>query len=204
MKIALAQLNPIVGDFKGNLKKLKLSLAKIGQAGTDLVILPELFLCGYPPRDLLDRDSFIVQCEAGLEELKKLSTLYPETAILMGTITRCQLAHGKKLHNSAVLIENGKTLFTQAKSLLPAYDVFDENRYFEPAHKVAVYPFRDEILGISICEDAWNEADTPWPHLYEQNPLDQLSRAGATLLINLSASPYYLGKEKLRLEILSE
>ncbi len=204
MKIALAQLNPTVGDLNGNLEKLKSNLAEISQADTDLMILPELFLCGYPPRDLLDRSSFIEQCETALEKLKKLSTLYPKTAILVGTISRCQLTHGKKLHNSAVLIENGKTLFTQHKSLLPAYDVFDEKRYFEPARKVAVYPFRDEILGISICEDAWNEADAPLPHLYEQNPLAQLSQTGATLLINLSASPYYLGKEKLRLEILAQ
>ena len=203
MKIALAQLNPTVGDLNGNLEKLNLSLARISQAGADLVILPELFIPGYPPRDLLDQNSFIGRCEASLEQLKKLSTLYPDIAILVGSITRCQLEHGKKLHNSAILIENGKTLFTQAKSLLPAYDVFDENRYFEPARKVNVYPFRDEILGISICEDAWNEADAPLPHLYEQNPLIQLSQAGATLLINLSASPYYLGKAKLRLETLA-
>ena len=203
MKIALAQLNPTVGDLDGNLEKLKLNLAEIGRAGADLMILPELFLCGYPPRDLLDRSSFIKQCESALEELKKISALYPKTAILVGTITRCQLTHGKKLHNSAVLIENGKTLFTQSKSLLPAYDVFDENRYFEPARKVLVYPFHDEVLGISICEDAWNETDGPQPHLYEQNPLSQLHKAGATLIINLSASPYYLGKERLRLNILA-
>ncbi len=203
MKIALAQLNPTVGDLNGNLEKLKLSFAEIGLAGADLIILPELFLCGYPPRDLLDHNSFVNQCESALEELKKISALYPKTAILVGTITRCELTHGKKLHNSAVLIENGKTLFTQHKSLLPAYDVFDENRYFEPARNVSVYPFRDEILGISICEDAWNETDGPQHHLYEQNPLAQLSQAGATLLINLSASPYYLGKEKIRLEILA-
>ncbi|MEA3333345.1 MAG: NAD+ synthase, partial [Pseudomonadota bacterium] len=203
MKIALAQLNPTVGDLNGNLEKLKLNLTETSSVGADLIILPELFLCGYPPRDLLDRSSFIEQCEVALEELKKLSTRYPKTAILVGTITRCQLPHGKKLHNSAVLIENGRTLFTQHKSLLPAYDVFDENRYFEPARNVRIYPFRNEILGISICEDAWNETDSPLPHLYEQNPLIQLSQAGATLLINLSASPYYLGKEKLRLEILA-
>ena len=203
MKIALAQLNPTVGDLEGNLEKLNFNLSKICQTETDLVILPELFLCGYPPRDLLDRSSFVEQCEAALEKLKRLSTRYPKTAILIGTITRCQLTHGKKLHNSAVMIENGKTLFTQAKSLLPAYDVFDENRYFEPAREINVYPFRDEILGISICEDAWNQASVPLPHLYEQNPLEQLNRAGATLLINLSASPYYLGKEELRLEILT-
>ena len=203
MRIALAQLNPTVGDLNSNLKKLQLSLAETSSVRTDLIILPELFLCGYPPRDLLDRSSFINQCASALEDLKKISTLYPKTAILVGTITRCQLTHGKKLHNSAVLIENGRTLFTQHKSLLPAYDVFDENRYFEPGHNILAFPFRDEVLGISICEDAWNVIEGPLPHLYEQDPLAQLSQAGATLIINLSASPYYLGKEKLRLEILA-
>ncbi len=203
MKIALAQLNPTVGDLNGNLEKLRINLAEISQTGVDLVIFPELFMIGYPPRDLLDRNSFIERCEATLEKLVKLSTLYPNIAILVGTITRCRLERGKKLYNSAVLIENGKTLFTQHKSLLPAYDVFDENRYFEPAGEIEIYPFKNEILGISICEDAWNEADAPLPHLYKKNPLVQLSKAGATLLINLSASPYYLGKEKLRLEILA-
>lgn len=203
MKIALAQLNPTVGDLNGNLEKLHLKLAEISQTETDLVILPELFLTGYPPRDLLDRNFFIEQCEATLTKLVKISRLYPKIAILVGTITRCQLEHGKKLYNSAVLLENGKTLFTQHKSLLPAYDVFDENRYFEPARKVEIFPFRDEILGISICEDAWNEARAPLPHLYEHNPLEQLKKAGATLLINLSASPYYLGKEKQRQKILT-
>ncbi len=203
MKIALAQLNPTVGDLDANLTKLKLHLTKLSKSDTDLVILPELFLTGYPPRDLLDDNSFIDRCEQTLTQLIEISHTYPKTAILVGTVTRCRLEHGKKLFNSAVLIENGKILFTQNKTLLPAYDVFDENRYFEPAREVRVYPFHDEILGISICEDAWNEDAAPLPHLYELNPLSQLSSAGATLIINLSASPYYLGKEQIRLELLA-
>ena len=203
MKIALAQLNPTVGDLDANLKKLKLHLAEISQFDTDLIILPELFLTGYPPRDLLDDNSFIDRCEQALTQLIETSRSYPETAILIGTVTRCRLKHGKKLYNSAVLIENGEVLFTQNKTLLPAYDVFDENRYFEPSKEVRVCHFRGEILGISICEDAWNEDAAPLPHLYEQNPLSQLRAAGATLLINLSASPYFLGKEQIRLELLA-
>ena len=205
MKIALAQLNPTVGDLDANLEKLKRHLTEISQSDTDLVTLPELYLTGYPPRDLLDDDSFIDRCEQTLTRLIKISCTWPKTAILIGTVTRCRLEHGKKLYNSAVLIENGEILFTQHKTLLPAYDVFDENRYFEPAREVRVYPFHDEILGISICEDAWNEdaAPAPLPHLYEQNPLSQLSAAGATLFINISASPYYLGKEQIRLELLA-
>ena len=203
MKLALAQLNPTVGDLDANLEKLKLHLSEISQSDTDLVILPELFLTGYPPRDLLDDISFIDRCERTLTKLIEISSTFPKTAILTGTVTRCLLKHGKKLYNSAVLIENGKILFTQNKTLLPAYDVFDENRYFESSREVRVYPFRDEILGISICEDAWNEDAAPLPHLYEQNPLSQLSSAGSTLFINLSASPYYLGKEQIRLELLT-
>ena len=203
MKIALAQLNPTVGDLDANLEKLQLHLTKIPQADTDLIILPELFLTGYPPRDLLDDNSFINRCEQTLIKLIEISRSCPKTAILIGTVTRCQLKHGKKLYNSAVLIENGEILFTQNKTLLPAYDVFDENRYFEPSREIRVCPFRGEILGISICEDAWNEDAAPPPHLYEQNPLSQLSAAGATLFINLSASPYYLGKEQIRLDLLA-
>ncbi len=203
MKIALAQLNPTVGDLDDNLEKLKLHFTKVSRADTDLIVLPELFLTGYPPRDLLDNNSFINRCEQTLIKLIEISRSCPKTAILIGTVTRCQLKHGKKLYNSAVLIENGEILFTQNKTLLPAYDVFDENRYFEPAKEVQVCPFRGEILGISICEDAWNEDAAPLPHLYEQHPLAQLSAAGATLFINLSASPYYLGKEQIRLELLT-
>ncbi len=203
MKIALAQLNPTVGDLDGNLERLQLKLAHASLEGADLLILPELFLTGYPPKDLLDRNSFIENCEKALQKLTEISTLYPETTILVGTVTRCQLEFGKKLNNSAILIENGKVLCTQSKTLLPNYDVFDETRYFEPAREISAYPFKGEILGISICEDAWNEAGTPLPHLYAQNPLEQLQKAGATLLINLSASPYYLGKEKQRQKILA-
>lgn len=203
MKITLAQLNPTVGDVTGNLDKLSSRLKEVASEKPDLMILPELYLTGYPPRDLLDDDAFIRACDAALTELQKISLDFPEIAILTGTVSRCRLEHGKKLHNSAILIENGKILFRQDKTLLPAYDVFDENRYFEPAKEVRVYPFRGELLGISICEDAWNEAGAKLPHLYAQNPIQQLSRAGATLLINLSASPYYLGKEELRFATLA-
>jgi NAD+ synthase (glutamine-hydrolysing) len=203
MKIALAQLNPTVGDLDGNLEKLKSHLAEIAETETDLVILPELFLTGYPPRDLLDNDSFIDRCDLALTTLKDLSRTCVKTAILVGTVTRCRLNRGKKLYNSAILIENGEILFSQNKTLLPAYDVFDENRYFEPAAEIRVYPFRDELLGISICEDAWNETSSTIPHTYAQNPLQQLSLNGATLFINLSASPYYLGKEQIRYELLA-
>ena len=203
MKITLAQLNPTVGDLEGNLEKLEKSLAEAAARGAELLVLPELFLTGYPPRDLLDLESFIRRCEEALEKAALLSAGHPATAILTGTVSRNPRPGGRKLCNSAVMLEQGRVVFAQAKSLLPAYDVFDETRYFEPAHKLEVFPFRGEILGISICEDAWNEEHAPLPHRYRFNPLETLQELGATLLINLSASPYHLGKEKLRAEILA-
>ncbi len=202
MKIALAQLNPTVGDLDGNLEKLAAVLTGAGK-GCDLLILPELFLTGYPPRDLLELESFTHRCDRILEKLKRLSAAHPETAILTGTVTRNPAASGRRLQNSAVLVENGEIIFSQAKTLLPTYDVFDETRYFEPAARIAVCPFRNEILGISICEDAWNDPLTPLPLQYDTNPLEWMSQAGASLLINLSASPYYLGKEKIRTQTLA-
>lgn len=203
MKIALAQLNPTVGDLEGNLARLEKVLAEAAGNGVGLLVLPELFLTGYPPRDLLELESFIERCDRTLEKVAGLSATRPATAILTGTVTRNRLAGGRRLFNSAVLVENGQVVFSQAKSLLPTYDVFDESRYFEPARKLEVFPFRGETLGISICEDAWNEEHAPLPHRYEFNPLAALKELGGTLLINLSASPYHLGKEKLRAEILA-
>ena len=203
MKITLAQLNPTVGDLDGNLEKLAQALDEATAAGSDLLLLPELFLTGYPPRDLLDLEPFIEHCDQALKKLEAISAARPETAILTGTVTRNPTGHGRRLYNSAVLIEQGKLRFAQAKSLLPTYDVFDETRYFEPAARIEVFPFRGEKLGISICEDAWNEAHAPLPCNYDRDPLTELKQQGATLLLNLSASPYHLGKERLRAEILA-
>ena len=203
MKIALAQLNPTVGDLEGNLRKLAAAFKEAADENAELLVLPELFLCGYPPRDLLDLEPFVKRCEQALNQVLEISATRPATAILTGTVTRNHTGSGRKLHNSAVLVENGKIVFSQAKSLLPTYDVFDETRYFEPARRLAVFPFRGEKLGISICEDAWNEEHAPLPHRYDFNPLERLRELGASLLINLSASPYHLGKELLRAEILA-
>jgi NAD+ synthase (glutamine-hydrolysing) len=203
MKILLAQLNPTVGDLEGNLAKLAEAFSEAAAGNTDLLVLPELFLTGYPPRDLLDLDSFIDRCEKTLAKAVKLSRTRPETAILTGTVTRGPQDKNRRLYNSAVLIENGRVAFSQAKSLLPSYDVFDETRYFEPAGRLEVFPFRGEVLGISICEDAWNEKHAPLPRSYDFNPLAVLKEYGASLLINLSASPYHLGKERIRADILA-
>ncbi|NPA24610.1 MAG: NAD+ synthase [Deltaproteobacteria bacterium] len=203
MKIALAQLNPTVGDLDGNLEKLAAALDRASRDGCDLLVLPELFLTGYPPRDLLELESFTRRCDEILEKLKRLSAAHPETAVLTGAVTRNPKTCGRRLQNSAVLVERGEIIFSQAKTLLPTYDVFDETRYFEPAARISVCPFGDEILGISICEDAWNDPLAPLPLQYDTNPLEKMSQAGASLLINLSASPYYLGKEKIRTQTLA-
>ncbi len=201
MKIALAQLNPTIGDFAGNLARFEKALDEARAAGCGLLVLPELFLCGYPPRDLLECEGFLRRCDRAREQLRRLSHQHPATAILVGLPTRT--GDGKGLYNSAVLIEAGKTLFTQSKSLLPSYDVFDETRYFTPAPEIGICTFRGVKLGISICEDAWNGEHAPLPRPYSFNPLAELREQGAELLLNLSASPYHLGKEDIRREILA-
>ncbi|MBN2331683.1 MAG: NAD+ synthase [Deltaproteobacteria bacterium] len=203
MKIALAQLNPTVGDIDGNLGRLQQVLEDLRPEQPDLVVCPELYLTGYPPRDLLERTSFIDEVEQGIRQLCLMTEAFPGLGLLLGTITRAPLNANRKLHNSAVLIAAGEVIFTQHKSLLPVYDVFDEQRYFEPAATVAVCPFKGETLGISICEDAWNNPELDHMPAYAVDPIALLAKQRATVLINLSASPFQLGKEQLRQRIIS-
>jgi NAD+ synthase (glutamine-hydrolysing) len=203
MKVTIGQLNPVVGDISGNLQKAKQALEESSAAGADLIVFPELFLVGYPPKDLLERPWFIQQVTAAIEELTRISAGYPQTGILIGAPLPTGRETGKSLANAAVLIYQGKILLTQQKSLLPTYDVFDEARHFAPANGISVIPFKDERLGISICEDAWNDPDF-WPDrmLYDDDPIQKLADQGATLLINISASPFYLGKDELRYNLI--
>lgn len=202
MKISIAQLNPVVGDLEHNLNKIHQSLEQVKNDGSQLLILSELFLTGYPPRDLLEMPWFIEHINAVLLDVLALSEQYPETAILLG-IPQPGASLGKGLYNSALLIGKGKILFQQHKSLLPTYDVFDETRYFDPAASIMVFPFGGEQLGISICEDAWNDP-LFWPRpLYNRDPIDELARKGASLLINISASPFQIGKDHTRYNLLS-
>lgn len=201
MKIAIAQCNPTIGDTDGNVHILEDTLAACAGQSPDLVIFSELFLTGYPPRDLLEREWFLGRVDRALERVVALSKEYPETGILLGAPVRTGAETGKGLHNAALLIQNGHVLFTQAKSLLPTYDVFDEGRYFDPARCVDVVPFKDQVLGISVCEDAWNDPEL-WPRrYYPVDPEETLAKQGATLFINISASPFYLGKEQVRFRI---
>jgi NAD+ synthase (glutamine-hydrolysing) len=204
MKVALAQLNPTVGDIGGNLARALEAAAQAAADGSDLVVFTELYLSGYPPRDLLNRCWFGERVAAAVSELTAASRQWPDLGILMGLPTPTGRTAGRGLHNSAHLICNGAIVGTQHKSLLPTYDVFDEDRYFDPAPQVAPLAFRGERLGVSICEDAWNDPEL-WPHqrMYDFDPIAALAEQGATVLINLSASPYAIGKESARYRLIS-
>lgn len=200
MKIALCQLNSVMGDIAGNLVRITQALEQTRADKPDLLVFPELFLMGYPPRDLLEHGWFVQRAQRALDELCTLSRTCPETGMLVG----CALPHaevGFGLFNAAVLIFNGAVVFQQNKSLLPSYDVFDEMRYFDPAQAVALCLFKGELLGITICEDAWNHPDMGPRRRYQRDPVGELARAGATVLINIASSPFHLGKENLRMEI---
>lgn len=202
MKVTMAQLNPVVGDVEGNVVQVVDTLRKCSGDAPDLVIFPELFLMGYPPRDLLERRWFVEKSQRAIQELRGISQTYPETGILLGTAIPTGEGTGKGLYNSALFIYRGQVLFRQNKSLLPSYDVFDESRYFDPAPKIEVFPFKNEVLGISICEDAWNDPAF-WPRrTYPLDPIAILAKKGATLLVNISASPFNVGKEEIRHRLL--
>ncbi|MCL4500517.1 MAG: NAD+ synthase [Deltaproteobacteria bacterium] len=197
MKITLAQLNPTVGDVRGNLQKVIDTLERVG-AKTDLIVFSELFLVGYPPRDLVEKPSLIEQAQRAIAQLAEASGRCPGTAVLVGAPLPTGRDTGKSLSDAAVLIGDGKVLFQQNKSLLPAYDVFDETRHFEPAKEVGVTALGPESLGISICEDAWYEP-VLWDRcLYPLDPIKVLADKGASVLINISGSPFQVGKQEVR------
>jgi NAD+ synthase/NAD+ synthase (glutamine-hydrolysing) len=199
MKIALAQLNPTVGDFSGNAARI-LSLAAEARArGAQLSVFSELCLCGYLPHDLVERPAFFRRTR---EELARLAREISLPSIV-GTLGYPQDETGKGVSNCAAVIAEGKILFEQRKMLLPTYDVFDESRYFQPAKSLSVFPFCGSRLGIVICEDMWNDKLFWEKRLYERDPVSELAEQGSGVLINLSASPYTLGKRAFRIEMLS-
>jgi NAD+ synthase (glutamine-hydrolysing) len=201
MKVTLAQLNSTTGDIEGNLAKMLDVLSRSGKESSDLVIFPELFLVGYTPRDLLERPSFIEKTDRAIQELQRVSSQYPNTGIIFGAPLPSGRSTGKGLYNSAILVAGGEMLLTQHKSLLPTYDVFDEARYFDPVTENRVVSFKGEMLGISICEDAWNDPAL-WPRrTYAYDPIEVMAKRGATVIINISASPFHRGKETIRYSI---
>ena len=201
MRLALAQIDTTIGDFDGNLEKITRALREAEAAGADLLAVPELALCGYPPKDLLDRPAF--QRSAALA-LKRLHSRAGRTALVVGTFLPNPEATGKPFLNAAVLLQKGKRQRVACKTLLPTYDVFDEGRYFEAASAPALFRFGGERIGLTICEDLWNDKDF-WRarRLYREDPGEELIRRGATLLLNVSASPFSDGKPRLRQRMLS-
>ncbi|MCC7519414.1 MAG: NAD+ synthase [Verrucomicrobiae bacterium] len=201
MKIALAQINSIVGDLRGNEAKILAAYRAGVAAGAEIVVFPELAITGYPPRDLLHRTGFI---QGNLATLDRLAAATEETAMLVGYAGRNEARPGRETMNAAALLHRGKILATRAKSLLPTYDVFDEDRYFEPARENPVVEFKGHKIGITICEDVWNDEGFWGNRRYHRDPARELADAGAEILFNLSASPWHLGKEAVRERMLSQ
>lgn len=203
MKLAIAQLNPTVGDFDGNVSRVAEALECTDDDAPSLVVFPEMFLTGYPPRDLLEREWFIDRAETALEGVVALSRKHRRPGILVGSVTRAPGGSGRGLHNSAILIRDGSVLSTTHKTLLPNYDVFDEERYFDSAADGPPVSFDGLGLGVSICEDAWTDPGLWKRPVYDSDPVAEQSKAGAGLLINISASPFCAGKDAIRYRIFS-
>jgi NAD+ synthase (glutamine-hydrolysing) len=207
VRIALAQINPTVGDFSGNLKKIAEFVERAAAQGAALVVFPELVTCGYPPADLLEKESFVERAEETLAAVAELTRGAGRPAVLCGSPMRCESDSGKRVRNVAALLEDGEIKFVQQKMLLPFYDVFDEQRYFEPAKHQALAVVKGQAVAITICEDAWNDKMF-WPRqMYPVDPVEELMRqwavlpqplSGHRLILNISASPFCHGKLEVR------
>lgn len=204
MIISLCQLNPIVGNINYNLQLLFNALEKKKDNKCDLFVFPELFLQGYPPKDLLEKRWFLEQSQSAIKECCNFSKKFPDSGIIVGTILPSHKKFGKPLINGAVFIYNGSIIFTVAKTLLPTYDVFDESRYFEFGEEVDVISFKGEKIGITICEDVWNVSEFLPKRLYKRDPVAELANKGASLIINISASPFEIEKDRLRYKLISK
>ncbi|MBL7979510.1 MAG: NAD+ synthase [Bacteroidetes Order II. Incertae sedis bacterium] len=202
MRIALAQINPIVGDLPGNVQKILDVIREAAQNQSELVVFSELVLCGYPPMDLLDNPLFIEACAAAIQQIARESP--PNIAVILGTPVRNPKTTGKRLYNAAVLLEKGEVAATAYKVLLPTYDVFDEYRYFEPADVCTPIVWRGIRLGLHICEDMWNNEAWAQFHLYDRNPIDELAAAGTDIFINISGSPYSHNQSQTRDRLIIE
>lgn len=200
MKLALAQINTTVGDFAGNLALIRKAYARGMADGAELVVAPELAITGYPPRDLLLKSGFI---EGNLAALTELAQSVGEVGLVVGHVGINEKHPGRQAVNAVSLLHNGKVAATRTKTLLPTYDVFDEDRYFEPAPDNTPVEFNGRKLGLTICEDVWND-DSFWADpRYRANPVDGLVKQGAEVIVNVSASPWNLGKEGMRREMLA-
>lgn len=199
MKIGLAQINPTVGDFSGNASKIVEFAQRARTQGAELVVFPELSVCGYPPRDLVEKPAFVARNREVVEEIARQTQ---GTSVICGYVTPANSDTGKSVMNSAALLRNGRIEFVQSKRLLPTYDVFDEMRNFAAAPSQELFTQSGTRVGLTICEDAWNDK-TYWNRrLYSVDPVEELMKAGGQLLLNISASPFYLDKRELRRDML--
>lgn len=198
MKIALAQINPIVGDITGNANLIGHSIDQAREMGARLVVFPELSIIGYPPKDLLLKPAVIDQCVAAVTQLAERCR---DVAAIIGYPCPAGDQVGRALHNACAFCHQGQIVHRHVKSLLPSYDVFDEQRYFEPGLKVDLASWENVQLGISICEDLWNDQELLARQLYHDNPIRDLAEQGASLFINCSASPFVLHKHAFRLKL---
>jgi NAD+ synthetase len=202
VKIALAQINPTVGDFTGNLEKIVVASRRASAQGARLTVFSELAVCGYPPADFLEKPSFLARCQTAVDELAEATRELP-TAVLVGVALAARAETGKPAVNAAVLLDGGRLLLEQHKRLLPFYDVFDEQRYFAPSRPQKVVELDGLRLAITICEDAWNDKDF-WPRrLYSIDPMEELMSQQPAVHINLSSSPFWHGKRGIRREMLA-
>ena len=200
MKIALGQINSTVNDFVGNAAKIVDYSRRAQVAGASLVLFPELSICGYPPRDLVERPSFLARNRETLEQIAGQTT---GIAVVCGVVTMAESASGKSALNSAALLRDGRVAFVQSKMLLPTYDVFDEARNFAPAKSQQTLDFDGNCIALTICEDAWNDKHFWRKRLYAVDPVENLVKAGGNIMLNISASPFWIGKQDLRREMLA-
>ena len=202
MKIALAQINPTVGDFSGNLERIVAASRRAAGLGARLTVFSELVICGYPPADFLEKPSFLARCRMAVDELAAATAEMP-TAVLAGVALAAEAESGKPAVNAAVLLDRGRLLLEQHKRLLPFYDVFDEQRYFAPSRPQQVVELDGVRLAVTICEDAWNDKNF-WPRrLYKSDPMEELMLQRPAVHINISSSPYWHGKRAMRRQMLA-
>jgi NAD+ synthase/NAD+ synthase (glutamine-hydrolysing) len=200
VKIALGQINPTIGDFTGNAARMISYAVRARAEGAGLILFPELSVCGYPPRDLVERICFVTRNRESAEHIARETR---GIAVVCGLVTPAQADTGKSVMNSAALLMDGEIKFVQSKMLLPTYDVFDEMRNFAPARQQQLFSFCGKQIALTICEDAWNDKHF-WPRqLYSVDPVESLVKAGGNLVLNISASPFWIGKREFRRQMLA-
>jgi NAD+ synthase/NAD+ synthase (glutamine-hydrolysing) len=198
--LALGQINTTVGDFTGNVAKVIEYSKRAREAGVDLILFHELSICGYPPRDLVEKPSFLARNQLALEEVAAATK---GISVVCGFASPAHASTGKSVMNSAALLRDGRIAFVQSKRLLPTYDVFDESRNFAPAKQQELVEFGDSKVALTICEDAWNDKNFWDRQLYGVDPVAELLGAGGEVLLNISASPFHIGKREFRYEMLA-